>query len=56
MHLFLFTKPPRENRFNYVQREYGTAINFSCIITLSLVAFKVLTLFRIEPLSQTQIV
>ena len=26
--------PPRENWFQYVRREYATAINFPCLITL----------------------
>ena len=28
--------PPRENWFQYVRREYATAINFPCIITSDL--------------------
>ena len=36
MHLFMLTKPPRENWFHYVRREYATAINFPCLITLGL--------------------
>jgi len=34
MHLFLFTKF-RPNFFQYVRRVHATAINFSCISTLS---------------------
>ena len=35
MHLFnCLQTPPRENWFHYVRREYATAINFSCLITL----------------------
>ena len=37
MHLFLFTKPPRENWFQYVRRENATAINFPYLITLHIV-------------------
>ena len=33
--------PARENRFQYVRRVYATAINFPCIITLSLVNLRV---------------
>ena len=35
MHLFLFTKSPRENWFQYVRRVYVTAINFPSISTLT---------------------
>ena len=35
----VFTLPPRENWFQYVRREYATAINFPCIITLLLGTF-----------------
>ena len=36
MHLFLFTNSAhRELQFQYVRREYETAINFPCITTLS---------------------
>ena len=28
--------PPRENWFQYVHKEYATAINFLCIITLDI--------------------
>ena len=36
MHLFLFTNSAqRELQFQYVRREYETAINFPCITPLS---------------------
>ena len=37
-HWFIYSclqTPPRENWFPYLRREYATAINFPCIITLT---------------------
>ena len=34
MHLFLFTNTAQSDLFLYVRREYATAINFPCLITL----------------------
>ena len=39
MHIFLFTKPPRENWFQYVRRVYATTINFPCISTLTKIIY-----------------
>ena len=48
MHLFLnLQTPPRENWFQYVRREYATAINFPCLITLCIYRY-ILKLFCIK--------
>ena len=39
MHLFCLQTPPRENWFQYIRREYATAIKFSCLITLQFKVF-----------------
>ena len=40
MHLYsCLQTPPRENWFQYVRREYATAIKLPCLITLFLIIY-----------------